>query len=205
MSKLIKHCINVAVPCANGTPVVKNFEGIIVLDNQPMEFRVISDVAYWCPRIGPGLYFFMNIKTPIGNLRLKWDGYIKSDTVSIQKTCDDNEYTTYIYNSENDYINDNFAELKTELYNTHIFVPAEEVTKCGINIFACSGYMIEDGARIETYRCFIREYFIDSNCEIYGYEKEFPKWMYGDFKEVSDELGRIKETEKRKDIMRLKD
>lgn len=51
MSKLIKHCVNVAVPCANGTPVVKNFEGIIVLDNQPMEFRVISDVAYWCPEL----------------------------------------------------------------------------------------------------------------------------------------------------------
>lgn len=205
MSKLIKHCIKVAVPCANGTPVVKNFEGIIVLDNQPMEFRVISDVESWCSRSGVGLYFFMDIKTPIGNLRLKWNGLIKGDTVNIYKNGDDNEYTSHIYNSENDYIHDNFAELRNKLYNTHVYVPAEEVTKYGINGIVCSGYIIEDGARIETNRHYIREYFINTNCEIYGYEKEFPKYMYGDLNEVSYELWNIKESEKRKGIMRLKD
>lgn len=205
MSKLIKHYIDVAVPCANGMPVVKNFEGIIVLDNQPMEFRVISDVESWCPRLGKGLYFFMDIKTPIGKLRLNWNGLIKGDTVIIYKECDDSEKTTCIYNSENDYMDDNPAYLTFNFCKSPIFVPAEEVTQPSINKFSCSGYVIINDTKIGFEEYVVREYLINSNCEIYGYEKQFPKWMYGDFKEVSDELGRIKETEKRKDIMRLKD
>ena len=167
--------------------------------------RVSSDVESWGSRSGFGLYFFMYIKTPIGYLRLKWKGLTKCDTVNIYKNGDDNEYTSYIYNSENDYIHDNFAELRNKLYNTHVYVPAEEVTKYGINGIVCSGYIIEDGARIETDRHYIREYFINTNCEIYGYEKEFPKNMYGDLNEVSYELWNIKESEKKKGIMRLKD
>ena len=206
MNKLFKHFVDIAVPAANDKPIVKGFKGIIVLNGKPMEFEVVSDVESSGARVGGGFWFSADIKTPIGNMEIFWTGFSPYGN-SVEIAYKENRNCSEIYVTDEDYAENNPAELKCKIYNTPISVPADVVKgfEYAINKFAVKGYTIINESKIVVSTDFIRHFFINENCEIYGYSDNM-KNMYGDLSEATHHLSEIKEFAKLKrkiDIMRL--
>ena len=206
-NKLFKHFVSVAVPAADGNPIVKGFKGIIVFGCKPMEFEVVSDIKSDASWFSGGFWFSADIKTPIGNMKIFWMGFSPYCN-SVEIAYKGNRSRDEIYMTDDDYAENNPAELKCKMYQTPILVPADSVEGFwdAINKFIAKGYATINGNKIVTDIRFIRAFFINENCEIYGYNNNMEN-MFGELSEVTQHLSELQELAKMKrktDIMRLK-
>lgn len=210
MNKLFNHFVDIAVPAANGKPIVKGFKGIIVLNGKPMEFEVVSDVVSQNTYFDENedLQFSMQIKTPYGIAKMFYVPFHKfADVYFSNGRLGCSIQATYIYMTDDDFVNDEIADLGLKIYETPLIVSADSIESRNShhNVFNVSGYKIKNAKIVKSIHT-LHSFCINGNCEISQFDGACLDDMYGDLSEVTHHLLEIKELAKLKkkmDIVRL--
>ncbi len=174
--------ISIAVPAANGKPMVKGFKGVLYFNDKLMEFRIVEDIVSHC-EYNYDMWFETTIKTPIGLMALLWNegrNTVLIDSVSKKKK---EWQTTNIYMSANDVLFENPADMKLKVYSTQISVPAETINQHietqhlgKMNLIECYGYIVEDDVIKRVLHC-IETFKINEDCDIYDYDCGMEEWI----------------------------
>ena len=162
-----KFLIPIAIPAANNKPLLKGFKGIMLINNQLMEFSVISDVV---SKLGENetRMFEMEIETPLGNMEMQY--VWGEETVKFRSSANDNWCETSIYTSDKNTMEKQPAILSVEMHSAEIQVPMEDITVSidKSNRIKCGGYSVENDTitKVEHY---INSFKIDEDGNIYDY------------------------------------
>lgn len=180
-----KFFIPIAIPVASNKPLLKGFNGIMLINNQLMEFGVISDVV---SKLGENetRMFEMEIETPLGNMEMR---YVWGDeTVKFRSSANDSWCETSIYTSDKNAMEKQPAVLSVEMRSAEIQVPVEDITVSinRTNQIKCAGYSVENDiiTKVEHY---INYFKIDKDGNIYDYDCGMEN-MLGSVEEASEIL-----------------